>query len=72
MPAIQIRVAKGHIVVVIKNVPFQKIILYFASDDLHRGKRVTQLVGRGAVKDFLCNKANTVKLMENDLPDQYL
>jgi UDP-N-acetylmuramoyl-tripeptide--D-alanyl-D-alanine ligase len=35
-------------------------------------EKVTQLAGRAKVQEFLQHKANTVVLMENDLPDQYL
>ncbi len=35
-------------------------------------EKVTQLAGRAKIQEFLQHKANTVVLMENDLPDQYL
>jgi hypothetical protein len=34
--------------------------------------KITQLAGRAKVQEFLRDKSNTVVLMENDLPDQYL
>ncbi len=38
----------------------------------YSAERVIQLAGRAKVQEFLRNKVNTVVLMENDLPDQYL
>jgi UDP-N-acetylmuramoyl-tripeptide--D-alanyl-D-alanine ligase len=38
----------------------------------YKAEKITQLAGRAKVQEYLQNKANTVVLMENDLPDQYL
>jgi UDP-N-acetylmuramoyl-tripeptide--D-alanyl-D-alanine ligase len=38
----------------------------------YNDNKITQLSGRAKVQEFLRDKSNTVVLMENDLPDQYL